>query len=81
MLSEIKWTLGYLVVISTVIPFAIQNIVQRYISATTTALILTLQSAFGAIFAVYYLDENMSFQMILGCILIFIAILINQIRK
>ena len=44
-LPEIKWTLGYLVIISTIIPFAIQNIVQRYISSTSTALILTLQSA------------------------------------
>lgn len=80
-LPQIKWTLGYLVIVSTVIPFAIQNIVQRYISATATALILTLQSAFGSIFAVYYLDERMSLQMILGCILIFIAIVLQQIRS
>ena len=64
-LPEIKWTLGYLVIISTIIPFAIQNIVQRYISSTSTALILTLQSAFGSIFAVYYLDERMTKQMII----------------
>jgi len=80
-LPQIKWTLGYLVIVSTVIPFAIQNIVQRYISATATALILTLQSAFGSIFAVYYLDERMSLQMILGCILIFVAIVLQQIRS
>lgn len=80
-LPQIKWTLGYLVIVSTVIPFAIQNIVQRYISATATALILTLQSAFGSIFAVYYLDERMSLQMILGCVLIFIAIVLQQIRS
>lgn len=79
-IPQIKWTLGYLVIVSTVIPFVIQNIVQRYISATATALILTLQSAFGSIFAIYYLNEKMSFQMILGCILIFIAIVIQQIR-
>lgn len=71
-LPEIKWTLGYLVIISTIIPFAIQNIVQRYISSTSTALILTLQSAFGSIFAVYYLDERMTKQMIIGLSLIHI---------
>lgn len=79
-LPQIKWTLGYLVVISTVIPFAIQNIVQRYISSTSTALILTLQSAFGAIFAVYYLDENMTKQMIVGCLLIFIGIIFQETK-
>lgn len=79
-LPEIKWTLGYLVIISTIIPFAIQNIVQRYISSTSTALILTLQSAFGSIFAVYYLDERMTKQMIIGCLLIFIAIVLSLIH-
>lgn len=79
-LSEIKWTLGYLVIISTIIPFVIQNIVQRYISSTSTALILTLQSAFGSIFAVYYLDERMTQQMIIGCLLIFIAIVFQETK-
>lgn len=79
-LPEIKWTLGYLVIISTIIPFAIQNIVQRYISSTSTALILTLQSAFGSIFAVYYLDERMTKQMIIGCLLIFIAIIFQETK-
>lgn len=79
-LLEIKWTLGYLVIISTIIPFAIQNIVQRYISSTSTALILTLQSAFGSIFAVYYLDERMTKQMIIGCLLIFIAIVFQETK-
>lgn len=79
-LPEIKWTLGYLVIISTIIPFAIQNIVQRYISSTSTALILTLQSAFGSIFAVYYLDERMTKQMIIGCMLIFIAIVFQETK-
>lgn len=79
-LPQIKWTLGYLVVVSTVIPFAIQNVVQRYISSTSTALILTLQSAFGTVFAVYYLKEKMTVQMGLGCLLIFIAIVTQETK-
>ena len=80
-LPKIKWTLGYLVVVSTVIPFAIQNIVQKYISSTSTALILTLQSAFGSIFAIYYLNEKMTVQIGIGCILIFIAIIIQNLKS
>lgn len=80
-LPKIKWTLGYLVVVSTVIPFAIQNIVQKYISSTSTALILTLQSAFGSIFAIYYLNEKMTAQIGIGCILIFIAIIIQNLKS
>lgn len=65
----------YLVVVTTVIPFAVQNIAQRYISATTTALILTLEAAFGGIFAVLLLKETMSLQMIIGALVVFIAII------
>lgn len=79
-LPKIKWTLGYLVVISTVISFAIQTIAQRYISSTSTALILTLQSVFGAIFAVWYLNERMTFQMGIGCMLIFVAIVTQETK-
>lgn len=79
-LPKIKWTLGYLVVISTVISFAIQTIAQRYISSTSTALILTLQSVFGAIFAVWYLNERMTFQMGIGCMLVFVAIVIQETK-
>lgn len=79
-LPKIKWTLGYLVVISTVISFAIQTIAQRYISSTSTALILTLQSVFGAIFAVWYLNERMTFQMGIGCMLVFVAIVTQETK-
>lgn len=79
-LPRIKWTLGYLVVISTVIPFAIQTAVQKYISSTSTALILTLQSVFGAVFAVWYLDERMTFQMGIGCVLVFVAIVTQETK-
>lgn len=79
-LPKIKLTLGYLVVISTVISFAIQTIAQRYISSTSTALILTLQSVFGAIFAVWYLNERMTFQMGIGCMLVFVAIVTQETK-
>ena len=79
-LPDIKWTLGYLVIVSTVIPFAIQNIVQKYISSTRTALILTLQSAFGSVFAIYYLNEKMTKQVGIGCLLIFVAIMIQNLK-
>ncbi|WP_462428025.1 DMT family transporter [Fusobacterium varium] len=79
-LPRIKWTLGYLVVISTVISFAVQTAVQRYISSTSTALILTLQSVFGAIFAVWYLNERMTFQMGIGCALVFTAIVTQETK-
>lgn len=68
----------YLVIVTTVIAFVVQNIAQKYISSSNTSIILTLESAFGGIFAVLYLHENMNLQMIIGCIVIFIGILTGQ---
>lgn len=70
----------YLVVVTTVIAFAVQNVAQKYISSTSTALILTLESAFGGIFAILYLKETMTLKMVMGCIVIFIGIVTEETK-
>lgn len=70
----------YLVVFTTVIPFIIQNIAQKHISSTSTAIILTLQSVFGGIFAIILLNEPMTLQMIIGCIIVFIGIVTQETK-
>ncbi len=75
-----KGSLVYLVLICTVIPFAMQNVVQKFLSSTRTAVILTLQSVFGSIFATYYLKETMTWPMVAGCAIIFIAILLQETK-
>lgn len=70
----------YLIVVATVIAFVGQNVAQKYISSTSTALILTLESAFGSIFAVFYLGEALSGIMIVGCAIIFVGIVIQSTK-
>lgn len=70
----------YLVIMTTVIPFLVQNIAQQYISSTSTALIFTLESAFGGIFAVSFLGERMSTKMIVGAIVIFLGIITEETK-
>lgn len=70
----------YLIIVTTVIPFVVQNVAQKYISSTTTALILTLESVVGSIFAVVYLGEAMSFVMALGCVIVFAGIIIQETK-
>lgn len=72
--------IAYIVVISTVIAFVVQNVAQKYISATSTALILTLESAFGGIFAIIFLKEMMTPQMIAGGIIILIGIITEETK-
>lgn len=70
----------YLVVIATVIAFVVQNIAQRYISSITTSLILTLESLFGSVFAIFYLNEKISINMLIGCAIILIGIVIHETK-
>lgn len=71
-------TLAYLVVVTTVIAFTLQNVAQKYLSATSTALILALEPAFGGVFAVLYLHERPTLKMAAGCLVILIGIVTEQ---
>jgi len=70
--------LAYLVIVTTVIAFTVQNLAQKHLSSTSTALILTLETAFGGIFAVLYLQEHLSLKMLLGCLVILAGILTEE---
>jgi drug/metabolite transporter (DMT)-like permease len=66
--------LAYLVVATTVIAFTLQNVAQKHLSSTSTALILALEPAFGGMFAVFYLHEQLTLKMAAGCLVILIGI-------
>ena len=70
--------LTYLVIVTTVIAFTIQNMAQKHLSATSTALILTLETAFGGVFAILYLHEHLTLKIFLGCLVIFAGILTEE---
>ena len=75
-------TLGsllYLIVPNTVLAFTIQNVAQRYTSETATAILLSLESLFGFLFSVWFLEEPVTAKVVLGCILIFAAVLLSKI--
>lgn len=72
--------LVFLGVFSTSIAFLGQNVAQGYTSATNTAILLSLESVFAAIFSVLYLNEQLSPIMIMGFIIVFSAILIAELK-
>lgn len=80
-LSLKEWiAILYLSLFTTVLAFAVQNIAQRHLSATRTSLILTLEPAFGGVFAVIYLGEQLSLKIYLGCLVILAGIITEQTR-
>lgn len=70
----------YLGIFSTCIAFLIQNVAQKYTTSDHAALILSLESVFGSIFAVIFLGEIFSARMLIGCAIIFLAIIIAETK-
>lgn len=70
----------YLAVFSTTIAFLLQTVAQKYITETKAAIILSTESFWGMAFSVIILSEVMTFKMILGAILIFLAIILSETK-
>ncbi|PAB59026.1 DMT family transporter [Anaeromicrobium sediminis] len=70
----------YLAIVGTVFAYTVQNVAQKYTSSTHTAIILSLESVFGTILGVYILGEIMTREMVLGCIVIFVGIIITETK-
>ncbi|MBE6903139.1 MAG: DMT family transporter [Ruminococcaceae bacterium] len=61
------------------IAYTLQTVGQKNANPTHAAFLLSTESVFGAIGGIIILNERMTFSNILGCILIFSAIIISQI--
>ena len=70
----------YLAVLATTGGFVLQNLGQKYLSANTASILLSLESVFGALFSVWLLHERMTGRMVLGCGLMFAAVLLAEVK-
>lgn len=75
------YSLIYLIIICTLINFTLHNLSQKYIPAHRIGLILSLESVFGTLFAVLFLNEKISLNFIIGVIFILLGILIVKILE
>ncbi|MFA7620322.1 MAG: DMT family transporter [Aminobacteriaceae bacterium] len=71
------WSIAYTVILCTVIAFAVQNTAQKYTPSTHAAILLSLESVFGAFAGIYFMNEVFTPRMVVGCALIFIAVLLT----
>lgn len=69
----------YCTFLSTILAFLVQNVAQRNTPSSHAAIILCLESVFGAICSAIFWHEVLTVRMIIGCTLIFVAILINEV--
>ena len=74
------WAILFTGVFATAGAFFIQSWVQRYTSATHTALIFSAEPVFGAIFAWYWAGESLSAREIFGAGLVLAGMLMSEIE-
>lgn len=74
------WPLLYAAVMALAIPYTFQIIGQKYTRSSISAIVLSLESVFGAMFGAIILKETMTMIQLSGCALIFAAIIITQVN-
>jgi len=72
---------AYLIMFPTFGSFLLQNVGQKYTSTTHASIILSLESVFGVLGGIIILNEIFTSRMVLGCCLIFAAILMVELKK
>ena len=66
----------YLGVVSTTLTYLLQTSCQKYVDETKAAIILSMESVFGTLFSIMILHETVTAKMMVGCILIFAAVIL-----
>lgn len=67
--------------LSSGIAYTLQIIAQRNVPANTASLILSLEAVFATLGAIFILGESLSVREITGMLILFIGILVSQIKK
>lgn len=65
----------YLGLLSTMVAFLLQNVCQKYAEPSAAAIVLSFESVFGVAASIIFLGEAPSVQMIIGCVLMFVAVI------
>lgn len=72
-------SIAYAGFISSGIAYTLQMVGQKYTNPVLASLILSLESVFGALSGYLFLNEILSTKEFLGCVIVFVAIIIAQV--
>lgn len=76
---DAKLTILYAGVLSSGVAYTLQVVAQRYTKPTVATLLMSLESVFAALFGCLVLHEILTGKEFLGCILVFVAVILAQI--
>ncbi|MCR4939820.1 MAG: DMT family transporter [Treponemataceae bacterium] len=70
----------YLGLLSTMVAFALQTVCQKYLAPSLAAILMSFEAVFGALSGVIFLGEIIPPRGIVGCVLMFIAVVISETK-
>ncbi len=70
----------FLGLFSSMLCFLLQSVCQKYVKASSAALVLSSEAVFGAFASSVFLNEKMSMKVVFGCIILFAAIILAQLE-
>lgn len=76
---DAKLTILYAGVLSSGVAYTLQVVAQRYTKPTVATLLMSLESVFAALFGALILHEVLTGKEFLGCMLVFVAVILAQI--
>ena len=66
--------------LSVGVAYTLQVVAQKDAKPTHAAILLSMESVFGVIGGALFLEESLNGRGLIGCVLIFVAIIISQIK-
>lgn len=73
--------LGYAGILSMGVAYTLQIVGQKRVAPSAAALLMSLESVFAALFGWLLLHETMTRAEVLGCVLVFAAVIISQLPE
>lgn len=74
-----KYGIAYLVLFNTAFAFSAQNIAQQYTSDAHASLLISFESVFGFLMALWFYNDVVTLQEVCGCLLMMTAILLSKL--
>jgi drug/metabolite transporter (DMT)-like permease len=75
------WTIIYIGLVSTALGYTLQVLGQKYAPATDATILLSMEAVFAALTGYIFLGESMQAIQIVGCGLIFLAVVVIQLSS
>lgn len=73
------WPILYVAIFSTCIAYTLQIVGQRHLNETLASLVMSFESVFSSLFGALFLQQYLSLKEYIGCIVIFIGVILAEI--